>query len=142
MKLRTVCKYLFTMPLVVLPLSSASAGDASIGISGVVRTVCNVSLSNGAAGLHAGENRLGHMVELCNSVDGYRVILRHPAGLTNAFFIVDGQRLPLAPGTATIVVDSNAPTYNERQVALWLSDTPPGSALAISLSAEPKGPTF
>lgn len=128
-----------------LPVAGAGAEEMSIGIVGRVRTICDVSLAGGATeALHRGDNRLGRMTELCNSVEGYRLVMEHPRGLTNAFVVIGGgRRIPLSEAaTSTVIVDSDHPTYVERDLTLVLAETPAGRATSITLYAEPKGVTF
>lgn len=119
----------------------AAAFDASIQIFGRVPTICRVEIGGGFnPALTAGEHSLGQMTELCNNVDGYRLVLNHPAGLEGAWFVVDGQRVPLSGSTHTVVVDSMQPAYRESGIAIVLSEDV--SNLQLSMSAEPKGMVF
>jgi len=120
-----------------------AADGVSISFSGRVPTVCRVSMASGTMQpLREGTNELGRTSELCNSEDGYRLVLNHPAGLTNAFAMVDGTPVPLsASATSTVIVDSSEPADRQRQLALVLA-APLDDPFAISLTAEAKGAIY
>lgn len=128
----------------MLAASAASAADGvSIGLRGRVATICRVEFTSFSSGqLHEGENALGRMTELCNNVEGYRLVLNHPEGLVDAWILLDGQQISLASNsTRTVIVDSHIPAYRERQLSLRLAqdiDAP----IPLSLYAEAKGVTF
>jgi len=126
----------------LLAVTPAAAGSVSIGIRATARTICKVEVGAAAVpAFEAGETELGRMTELCNNVEGYRLILNHPAGLVDAFAVVDGQRVPLsATSTQTIIVDSNHPAFRERNLGIVLSSAQP--VLGLSLRAEAKGMVF
>jgi hypothetical protein len=126
----------------LLAVGPAFAGGVSVGIRGTVRTICRVEVGAAAVpAFQAGETGLGRMTELCNNVEGYRLILIHPAGLVDAFAVVDGQRVPLSStATQTIIVDSNQPAFRERDLGIILSSGQ--TAMGLSLRAEAKGMMF
>lgn len=132
---------LFSLAAVMLPAEPATAGPA-INIMGRVSTVCRVSLDGGAApAIGQGEHMLGRLTELCNNVEGYRLVLLHPAGLEDAFIVLDGQRIPIAAdATRTVIVDSNRPAYRERNLALVLAEGV--EPVAVNIEAQPKGMIF
>ncbi|MBX3561927.1 MAG: hypothetical protein KF780_08955 [Sphingomonas sp.] len=117
----------------------ASSENASINIRGTVRTVCRVqfnqpTVANGAV------IQLGQMQQLCNNIDGYRVVMQHPAGLNGATVSVDGVETPLSSGNETILVDSNRPDFRTSEVSLNFGDMAgPG---ALSFRIEPKGTLY
>jgi len=126
----------------LLGVAPAFAGGVSIGIRATARTICRVEV--GAAVIPAfetGETGLGRMTELCNNVEGYRLILNHPVGLVDAFAVVDGQRVPLSStATQTVIIDSNQPAFRQRDLGIILSS--PQDAMSLSLRAEAKGMIF
>lgn len=126
-----------------LAAPALAADGVSISFSGRVPTVCRVSMASSTAlPLREGRNELGRTAELCNSEDGYRLVLNHPAGLTNAFAVVDGTPVAIsANATSTVIVDSSEPADRQRQLALVLS-APLDDAFAISLTAEAKGAIY
>lgn len=131
---------LFSLAAIMLLAEPAAAGPV-INIMGRVATVCRVSLAGGASAVEPGEQMLGRLTELCNNVDGYRLVLLHPAGLQDAFVVLDGQRIPIAAdATRTVIVDSNRPAYRERDLTLVLAEgTEP---VAVNIEAQPKGMIF
>jgi hypothetical protein len=127
---------------VALLAAIPGAGFAQAGVSfvGHVPVVCRVELDSApAAALHAGDNSLGNMNELCNTASGYRLVLDHPAGLIDAFVIIDGQQVPLsASGTSTVIVDSDVPAERRRPLQLHLAQLPAEAASDFTLRAEAK----
>jgi len=115
---------------------------STVMISARASTVCRIDFTGTApAALPSGETGLGRMTELCNSADGYRLVLRHPRGLTDASLIVDGRRIPITAGAdETIIVDSDLPGFRERAIAIALADGVDSSSL--SFEARPKGMIF
>ncbi len=122
--------------------ASAASNDSAVAINARVRTVCTADFAPyGSAHLQPGINPVGHMTELCNAIDGYRLVLDHPSGLIGAAVLVDGRRIPLqAASTRTVIVDSAHPGSVERELSLELSTAADVPALAIY--AEPKGAIF
>ncbi|MGH7021229.1 MAG: hypothetical protein ACREEY_15210 [Brevundimonas sp.] len=132
---------LFSLAAVMLLAEPAAAGPV-INIMGRVATVCRVSLSGGGTpSVEPGEQMLGRLTELCNNVDGYRLVLLHPAGLEDAFVVLDGERIPIASNaTRTVIVDSSRPAYRERDLTLVLAEgTQP---VPVNIEAQPKGMIF
>lgn len=131
-----------TATALILAAGPAAAGSVSIGINGRVGTVCRVEIGGAPAPrFEAGETSLGRMTELCNNVDGYRLVLSHPVGLQDAWMVVDGQRIPISStSTTTVIVDSNAPAAREREVGIVLSSG--AATLDLTLRAEAKGMIF
>ncbi len=113
-----------------------------VTISARASTVCRIDVSGTApAALPAGETALGRMTELCNSADGYRLVVRHPRELEDAYIIVDGLRIALAASAEeTVIVDSDLPGFRERSIAISLADGLDRAGL--SFEARPKGLTF
>lgn len=129
------------MAALMLLAEPAAAGPV-INIMGRVATVCRVSLAGGGATtLEQGEQMLGRLTELCNNVDGYRLVLLHPAGLEDAFVVLDGKRIAIsADATRTVIVDSNRPAYRERDITLVLAEG--SEPVAVNIEAQPKGMLF
>jgi len=132
---------LFSLAAVMLLAEPATAGPV-LNIMGRVATVCRVSLDGGAAPtIGEGEQMLGRLTELCNNVEGYRLVLLHPAGLEGAFVVLGGERIPIASGaTRTVIVDSNRPAYRERDMTLVLAEG--SEPVAVNIEAQPKGAIF
>ena len=125
----------------MLMAQPAAAGPV-INIMGRVATVCRVSLAGGSPLItENGERDLGRLTELCNNVDGYRLVLLHPAGLEDAAVIVDGERIAISPdSTRTVMVDSNHADYRDRNLTLLVADNT--LAVPINIEAQPKGMIF
>ncbi|EKY30788.1 hypothetical protein HMPREF0185_00108 [Brevundimonas diminuta 470-4] len=131
---------LSSLAALVLLAEPAAAGPV-IDIMGRVATVCRVSLTGGAMPVEPGEQMLGRLTELCNNVDGYRLVLLHPAGLEDAYVVLDGERIAIAAdSTRTVIVDSNRPAYRERDLTLVLAEG--AEAVAVNIEAQPKGMIF
>jgi hypothetical protein len=131
---------LFSMAALMLLAEPAAAGPV-INIMGRVATVCRVSLAGGASTVEPGEQMLGRLTELCNNVEGYRLVLLHPAGLEDAFVVLDGERIAIsADATRTVIVDSNRPAYRERDLTLVLAEG--SEPVAVNIEAQPKGMLF
>lgn len=131
-----------TATALILAAGPAAASSVSIGINGRVGTVCRVEIGGAPAPrFEAGETSLGRMTELCNNVEGYRLVLSHPLGLQDAWMVVDGQRIPISStSTTTVIVDSNAPAARERELGIVLSSG--AATLDLALRAEAKGMIF
>ncbi|MBU1385705.1 MAG: hypothetical protein KKG14_07230 [Alphaproteobacteria bacterium] len=131
-----------TATVIMLAATSAAADGVSVSIHGRVGTVCRVEVGGPPAPrFEVGETRLGRMTELCNNVDGYRLVLSHPVGLQDAWMVVDGQRIPISPtSSTTVIVDSNGPAAREREVGIVLSSA--SDTLDLTLRAEAKGAIF
>lgn len=130
---------LFSLAAIMLLAEPAAAGPV-FNITGRVATVCRVSLAGGGASVE-GEQMLGRLTELCNNVDGYRLVLLHPAGLEGAFVVLDGERIAIsADETRTVIVDSNRPAYRERDMTLVLAEG--SEPVAVNIEAQPKGMIF
>jgi hypothetical protein len=128
------------MAAIMLLAEPAAAGPV-INIMGRVATVCRVSLAGGASTVEPGEQMLGRLTELCNNVEGYRLVLLHPAGLEDAFVVLDGERIAIsADATRTVIVDSNRPAYRERDLTLVLAEG--SEPVAVNIEAQPKGMLF
>lgn len=97
--------------------SLASTSEQTIYLRAFVPVYCEVELAPMVAPSAAGIVSLGQSTELCNAPRGYRVILRHPAGLANAAVIVDAKRVPLSTSGETVLVDSDHPDLHTRQLA-------------------------
>lgn len=124
----------------MLPVAT-SAEQASVNIVARARTICTVTLPGTQQPLQAGQNNFGRMTELCNNIDGYRLVLAHPRGLVGAAVLLDGQRVAISPdANQTVIVDRNYPAYQERQLALELASAAP--TLPLTIFAEPKGVVF
>jgi len=123
------------------PLSAASQGGY-VAINARVPTVCIVDVAfNNGLRLQAGLNQLGRMVELCNNVEGYRLILSHPSGMTGAAILIDGRRIAIEPSaTRTVILDASHPAYEQRQLAIELAG--PADLASMTMYAEPKGAVF
>lgn len=136
---------ILSMGLAVAAASGAqavAAQDAAVSINARARTICTVELGFGApAKYEAGFNYLGQMTELCNNVEGYRLVLDHPQGMVGAAILLDGQRIEIAPSASrTVIVDSSQPAYQEREIGLELASG--ADSLPMVIYAEPKGMIF
>ncbi len=123
-------------------LAGQAGASTSVTIGGRVRTICQVSVSSAVPVSDAEAHRYsGRMSELCNNVEGYQLILRHPQGLENASVELDGQRIALSSqSTQTVIVDSQHPAARDRNFVLSFD-----AAAAVgdfNIEAQPKGPRF
>ncbi len=141
-------KHLLMIPAIALigglPTGSAHAQSeqsTTIGIRGIVRTVCRVEFNQASAPVSGDTVDLGRMTQLCNNIDGYRVIMQHPAGLGGATVSIDGIEAPLSSGTETILVDSSNPAFRTNDVRLHLASGA-ASQLSLAFRIEPKGAVY
>lgn len=131
----------FAAALAAIPtIAHAQPARMEIRISGIVPTICRVEFPS-APRSDAGAIDLGTMSEFCNQPNGYRILLRHPAGLDGATLSVGGAQIPLSPSGETVVVDSNAPAIKQNAVALSFGDEAVELS-SLSFRAEAKGATF
>lgn len=104
--------------------SMARGSEQTIYLRAFVPVFCEVELTPSAIHAENGVVELGRSMELCNAPRGYRIILQHPAGLTNAALISDSTRIPLSASGETVLVDSDHPNLQVRQLALDLGNQP------------------
>jgi hypothetical protein len=122
-------------------LAQPAVAGTSINIAGRVATICRVSLDQPATMVESGEQKLGRLTELCNNVEGYRLVLVHPTGLEDAFIVLDGERISISAGASrTVIVDSNQPAFRERELSLVLASG--AEPVAVIIEAQPKGMIF
>jgi hypothetical protein len=104
--------------------SMARGSEETIFLRAFVPLYCEVDLAPTAARPVNGVVELGQSTEVCNAPRGYRIILEHPAGLTNAAVIIDSTRIPLSASGETVLVDSDHANLQVRQLALDLGNQP------------------
>lgn len=112
--------------------------QVGIGVRAIAQTVCRVEVDHPVAASSSGPVDLGRMSELCNNVDGYRVVLTHAPNLTGASAIVDGRSIPLDRSGRTLLVDADGPATRQRAVQVDFGGAS-GQSMRLSLVAEPKG---
>lgn len=123
-----------------LAVSPAVAG--AVTISARASTICRVDISPGpSAAAGDGIRPLGRLTELCNSADGYRLVLAHPKGLVDAAVVVDGHRIQIeASDQETIIVDSDLPGFRQRSIGI---ETDKAIELAdLQFQVQPKGAIY
>lgn len=107
--------------------SNGVQGSASttISVRAFVPVICHVELT-GSPGQPDGQGvvPLGVANEFCNSPAGYRVLIQHPAGLSDAAVYRNGVRIPLSPGGETVLTDSNTAHLEQLSLALDPGDQP------------------
>jgi hypothetical protein len=110
---------------VLLSSTSTGAVPTTIYLRAFVPVYCNVELVPAAnTADEEGLVNLGTSQELCNSPNGYRIILQHPADLVDVALISDASRIPLSPSGETVVWNSSQPGFEQRHLALDLGDGP------------------
>lgn len=135
-------KYILVAVATLCATPAYAAAASSFTVTGVVPTVCRASIDGDFSPLHAGLNDLGRITELCNDVDGYRLVLSHPAGVEDASMLIDGQQIAIEPDAVeTVLVDSNVPADRQRHLQLVLGDSVP-DLTRLTIYAEPKGIRF
>ena len=125
--------------LYALP-ASARPASVEVRLSARVPTICRVEFPQSARSSDQGYD-LGTMSEFCNQPTGYRVVLRHPAGLSDARLIVGGSAIPLSSGSQTVVVDSDGPAIKSNAVMVEFGGAAPDVS-QLSFAAEAKGATY
>jgi hypothetical protein len=128
---------------VLAPLQAVQAEPASgrIGVSGFVSVICRAELSGGILPT-SDRVSLGRLTELCNTSQGYRVIMSYPAALEGATLFVDGAPVTLTASGQTIVTDSTMAAYKVRTLELdisALSADARSNSLSVFFSAVPRG---
>jgi hypothetical protein len=104
--------------------SMARGSEQTIYLRAFVPVYCEVEIAPTGVPSGNGVVPLGQSTELCNAPRGYRIILEHPAGLTNAAVIVDATRIPLSASGETVLADSDHANLQVRQLALDLGNQP------------------
>ena len=102
--------------------SLAHGSEQTIYLRANVPVFCEVELAPTAVRSQNGIVELRQSMELCNAPRGYRIVLEHPVGLTNATVIRDATRIPLSATGETVLVDSDHPDLQVRQLALDLGN--------------------
>ena|SRR6218665_339667 len=109
----------------LLSAAPTAAAPTTIYLRAFVPIYCNVELDPApGAALQDGVINLGTSHELCNSPNGYRIILEHPANMADAAVISDATRIPLSQSGETVLWSSNQPGLEMRQLALDLGHGP------------------
>lgn len=103
---------------------SAHSVSGTINLRAYVPVYCNVGLlpSLGFSSGESGVIHLGTSQELCNAPRGYRVILEHPVDMPEAAVISDAMRIPLSESGETVLVNSDHPGFQFRDLALDLGE--------------------
>ena len=123
--------------------TSARAEGGSISINARVRTICTAEIKAAPSAIfEKGLNSVGELTELCNSVEGYRLVLRHSEMSQGAYWLLDGIPVDIEKSTdMTVLVDSTQPAYRQRHLALYLPEAI-SEQFPFVLYAEPKGMIF
>lgn len=108
----------------LLATPTSAHTEQTIQLRAYVPFYCNVELVPSAWPQRDGVVMLGQSLELCNAPNGYRIILQHPAGLTDATLISDATRIPLSETGETVLAVSDQPSLQVRQLALDLGNEP------------------
>ena len=127
----------------VLANPSDAAPDRSrFSIGGTVATLCRIDFDRPAL-----PSSLAHVVDLgrytllCNSREGFRIVVQHPPNLPNAAIAIDGVAIPLTPGIETVLVVSKAPAFQSGAARLVLGDAMP-RPIDIAFRVEPLGVVY
>lgn len=120
---------------------NASSERAGFRLSAVVNTVCRLELPGASTGGNGQVIDFGSFYQLCNSRNGYRVVMRHPANLEGATLFWDGRAVPLSPGNETVIADENhaASKYSDVRLDVRGVDVPISS---LSFRIDPKGSVY
>jgi len=119
----------------------AETARSEITIRGVVPTICRVDFGQSAPRAEGRTIDFGLTREFCNQGGGYRLVLRHPAGMLNASVSVGGATVVLSPGTETVILDVSGPEITSRSVTLRTGNS--SIALeSVSFRVEPKGAIY
>ena len=123
--------------------TAAHAEGGSISINARVRTVCTAEIKAAPfAMFEKGLNRVGELIELCNSVEGYRLVVKHSEMSQGAYWLLDGIPIDVEKSSdVTVLVDSTQPAFRQRYLALYLPE-PISERFPLVLYAEPKGMVF
>jgi len=143
MILRTSTSIALCLAAAALPAAGVAAPSrATWTVQGRVATLCRIDFDRPLAGqATGGVIELGTYSTLCNDRDGYRIVMRHAAGLQHAAIEIDGVTVPLSSGSETVIVDSGRPEFHTGAARIVLADgsAQPGS---ISFRVEPKGAVY
>src|SRR3569833_4516745 len=86
--------------------SMARGSEQTIYLRAFVPVYCEVEIAPTGVPSGNGVVPLGQSTELCNAPRGYRIILEHPTGLTDAAVLIDAKRVPLSATGETVLVAS------------------------------------
>lgn len=118
--------------------AAADVISSEMRITGIVPTICNVRFGNMMSPTNSQVIDLGAMTQLCNDGAGYRIILRTPAGLSQATFVYGSNRIALSDSGETVIVDSNMPNFSVDHARIELNGAAQEN-FALSIEAQPKG---
>ena len=111
------------------PGTAGQTASYSIGITGVVPTICRASLDATVVPATAGETSLGALNEFCNSPNGYQIFVESSPELANATLTVGGRSVTLTGEGPVLVAASNGPNMLSRNVTL---SSPNGAGGSLS----------
>ena len=127
----------------IVPQGSLKAdnGSGRISLSGYVAVICRAELSGGIIPT-SDRVALGQLTELCNTTQGYQVIMSYPARLQGARLLIDGVAMTLDGSGQTIISDSYMSAYRIRALELDISPINSDArqnGLNVSFRAVPRG---
>lgn len=104
--------------------SSTALGAGAVGVSdqytldirGFVPVICRASVETRNVTPARGLAPLGTLREFCNNPNGYEVWLDHSPTLAGAAMVVDGKRVELSPGDATLLSRSEHAAVTARNL--------------------------
>ena len=132
---------LFATALTPLGAAYADPSSGRISVSGYVAVICRAELSGGILS-STDRVSLGRLTELCNTSQGYQVIMTYPSGLEGAKLLIDGVPMTLNGTGQAIVADSYMAAYRVRELELDLgpvSTAERQNGLNVSFRAVPRG---
>lgn len=107
----------------------------TLGIRGFVPVICRASVEARHVAPTRGRASLGTLREFCNNPNGYEVWLDHSPGLAGAAMVLDGRRVELSSGSATLLTRSDHAAIARKDLAMDLPSDGMAGHLTIRVVA-------
>ncbi len=113
-----------SMAALAMFVSTSALGAGAVGVSdqytidirGFVPVICRASVETRNVTPARGRAPLGTLREFCNNPNGYEVWLDHSPTLAGAAMVVDGKRVELSRGNATLLSRSGHAAVTARSL--------------------------
>ena len=107
----------------------------TITVTGFVPVICRAQIDATIVPGASGLTNLGELNEFCNNPNGYQVFVDSSPELANATLLVDGREVTLSGDAPTLVVASNGPAIESRNLALNLPEGGVSGSLSVRIVA-------
>lgn len=127
---------LLIVTIAAYALTGQAVAEGGFKLTARVESACHASiLSDTVSRDRAGEAVYRASVsERCNQAGGYKLVLRHPAGLRGAYVQTDDGRIDISSSaTDTVIAQSDLAGIRERDISVIYQPTSGEIAFAVEL---------